>query len=72
MYAVSFRIPFKVMGRTQYINGAFHSSVPYRTGELVRVTEAGPLRAVDAEVINNTGTTRDRASYNWSLASLSY
>lgn len=64
MYAVSFRIPFVVMGKRQYLNGSAHSQTKVSGVILV----SGPhASAVEAEVIDNRRTSRNPVSFEYKI-----
>jgi len=62
MYVVSFRIPFTIMGRTQYVNGSCRSPVRLLKGEKIFVT-SNEASLAQAEVIESTPTQRN--DFHW-------
>lgn len=66
MYAVSFRIPFIVMGKRQYLNGSAHS----KDLEFGVVLVSGPhASAVEAEVIDCRRTGRNPDTFEYKIVS---
>lgn len=64
MYAVSFRIPFIVMGKRQYLNGSAHSKTKLFGLGLV----SGPhASAVEAEVIQCARTSRNPDTFEYKI-----
>ena len=66
MYVVSFRIPFRVMGTTQYVNGSLLSPVVYRPGARIKV-QNNELSLAAGQVILSQLTRRKADSFKWSI-----
>ena len=66
MYVVSFRIPFVVMGKRQYLNGSAHSKT-LKSGSSI-ITVSGPhASAVEAEVIDSHLTSRSPDTFEYKI-----
>lgn len=67
MYAVSFRIPFTVMGMKQYVNGSLCSLGALRSGDtiLVKDKRASLHPCLRAEVLQSASTSRVPESFRW-------
>jgi len=54
MYAVSFRIPFTIMGRKQFVNGSARSDKEFHKGDPILVADKSmPSKPAVAEVIDS-------------------
>ncbi len=64
MYVISFRIPFNVLGTTQYVNGAGFSTRAHKPGKFVHVMN-DDVSGIVAEVIDSRPTKR--TDFPWTL-----
>ena len=69
MYAVSFRIPFTVLGLRQYVNGsAYVSSGPLEPGTRIKVSDKPFIgQRLEAEVIGSQRTSRTPRDFKWKI-----
>lgn len=66
MFSTSFRIPFDVFGKTQYINGSCQTQNAVAKGAGIVVAHA-KYGSASAEVIESRATHRQWLDYDWKL-----
>ena len=66
MYATSFRIPFTVIGKTQFVNGGTQTFFPYDPGLTITVVNHQGS-SFQAEVIESKRTLRYRDTFEWKI-----
>jgi len=70
MYAVSFRIPYEVLGQRAYVNGSLINTTPLKKGQLIAVinkSQSPVVKGLTAEVIESNKTTRSASEFRWGL-----
>lgn len=67
MYVITFRIPYTVMGRRQYLNGSCLSPSSYNQGFIIQVVDkfASEKIVANAEVIESRLT--NRVNFSWEI-----
>lgn len=70
MYAVSFRIPYEILGQRAYVNGSLHSSTSLEKGRFISVVDktwSPGYNGIKAEVIESNRTQRHSSdpAFKW-------